>query len=303
MVPGKRPNWQKNFGGRGHSVAIAAAYIGRDVTEAEAMTPQERELITQLFDRLASLENAPRDPEAERAIMDGLRRAPNAAYALVQTALVQDEALRRANERIQALEAQLGGEPAGRPAGFLDSMRDALLGPREPARAGSVPSVRPVPQSMPDPRAPDPREQAAFALGAPPPGTPWRQGPSPFGGGSFLGTAASTAAGVIGGSLLLDGVRSMMGQHGSFGIADPAHGVSPALGSPWDSNAGGDLSRQAGIDDIGHDQHAGADSGSRAGLFDNSADTDTADDQADQADQDDGSFDDSDNGGGDYSDA
>ena len=30
-------------------------------------------------------------------------------------------------------------------------------------------------------------------------------------GGSFLGTAASTAAGVIGGSLLLDGIRSMFG--------------------------------------------------------------------------------------------
>jgi hypothetical protein len=30
-------------------------------------------------------------------------------------------------------------------------------------------------------------------------------------GGSFLGTAASAAAGVIGGSLLLDGIRSMFG--------------------------------------------------------------------------------------------
>jgi hypothetical protein len=32
-------------------------------------------------------------------------------------------------------------------------------------------------------------------------------------GGSFLGTAASAAAGVIGGSLLLDGIRSMFGHH------------------------------------------------------------------------------------------
>jgi hypothetical protein len=35
------------------------------------MTPQERELVTELFDRLATLENTPRDPEAERGIMDG----------------------------------------------------------------------------------------------------------------------------------------------------------------------------------------------------------------------------------------
>ncbi|HET9687433.1 MAG TPA: DUF2076 domain-containing protein, partial [Pseudolabrys sp.] len=57
------------------------------------MTPQERQLVDDLFDRLAGLENAPRDPEAERAISEGLARAPHAIYPLVQTVLVQDEAL------------------------------------------------------------------------------------------------------------------------------------------------------------------------------------------------------------------
>jgi hypothetical protein len=52
------------------------------------MTPQERDLVTELFDRLATLEGQPRDGEAERAVIEGLRRAPNAAYALVQTALL-----------------------------------------------------------------------------------------------------------------------------------------------------------------------------------------------------------------------
>ena len=51
------------------------------------MTPEERNLITELFDRLASLENAQRDPAAEQVIYDGFQRAPNAAYALVQTVL------------------------------------------------------------------------------------------------------------------------------------------------------------------------------------------------------------------------
>ena len=41
------------------------------------MTPQERQLVTDLFDRLARLESAPRDAEAERAIADGIRRAPH----------------------------------------------------------------------------------------------------------------------------------------------------------------------------------------------------------------------------------
>ena len=73
------------------------------------MTPQERQLIDDLFDRLSRLENSPRDPDAQAAIAEGLRKAPNAIYALVQTALVQDEALRRAHERIQELE---GGAPS-----------------------------------------------------------------------------------------------------------------------------------------------------------------------------------------------
>jgi uncharacterized protein len=59
------------------------------------MTPQEHELVNELFDRLAELESNPRHPDAERLIADGLRRAPHAVYALVQTALVQDEALKR----------------------------------------------------------------------------------------------------------------------------------------------------------------------------------------------------------------
>jgi len=249
------------------------------------MTPQERELVTALFDRLATLENQPRDGDAERAIIDGLRRAPNAPYALVQTALVQDEALKRADARIQELEARLGDAPAARPAGFLDGMRDALLGRREPSRAGSVPSVRPPPR---------PQDQDAATA----PATPWRQGVAAP-GGSFLGTAAAAAAGVIGGSLLLDGIRSMMGPgHGAFGFADPAFGAGRGIGSPWDGG-GGDLARQAGIDDIGRDPNAGG-GGGVFGLFDDSTADDAADDQADQ---DAGAFDVSDNdfgGGGDF---
>src|ERR1700745_2875251 len=113
------------------------------------MTPQERERVDELFDRLAKLENAPRDPDAERAVVEGLRRAPNATYALVQTALVQDEALKRADARVRALEAQLGSGPAPQGGGgFLDNMRDAFLGRRDQPRPGSVPSVRPQPQGQ-----------------------------------------------------------------------------------------------------------------------------------------------------------
>lgn len=212
------------------------------------MTPQEHDLVTQLFDRLAGLENTPRDPEAERAIIDGLRRAPNAVYALVQTVLVQDEALKQANARIRELTAGSANAEPSRPTGFLDSMRDALLGRPPVGGRGSVPSVQPG--------------QSAAAAAAPTHsgfgGPVMSQPPMPMApGGSFLGTAAAAAAGVIGGSLLLDGIRSAMGHgHGAFGFADPAYAASPDAHSPWASGSS-DLAHQAGIDDVGTSGQSG----------------------------------------------
>ena len=159
------------------------------------MTPQESELVKALFDRLSQLETAQRDPEAERLIAQGLARAPHAVYALVQTMLLQDEALKRANARIEELQVQTSAaaEPEQPSTSFLDSMREALGG-RAPH--GSVPSVRTAGGNQ------SPGQQQTPLSGYP--------GAPGFGsGGSFLGTAASAAAGVIGGSLLLGGIRSL----------------------------------------------------------------------------------------------
>jgi hypothetical protein len=249
-----------------------------------AMTPQERQLVDELFDRLAKLEDAPRDPDAERAIADGLRQAPHAVYALVQTTLVQDEALKRANARIQELE---GGPPQEQPHGFLDNMRDALFGREE--RRGSVPSVRPgglgssgvwgSGQSAPPP--------GPAGYGPPPAGYGYGPGPAPVGsGGSFLGTAAASAAGVIGGAMLLNGIRSMFGHSYGGGYGPGAYDPGPSGGSPWGggSAANSDLARQAGIDDIGSSRSASrGDDAGRAGLFggDDQDETDTAYDNND----------------------
>jgi hypothetical protein len=100
-------------------------------------------------------------------------------------------------------------------------------------------------------------------------------------GGSFLGTAAAAAAGMIGGSLLLDGIRSMTGHRSSgFGGVDSA-GAGHAAATPWSNSAGSDLSRQAGLDDIGRSPTGGGGdtgSGRSQGLFD------TAENEADNAD-------------------
>src|SRR5260221_10687121 len=105
------------------------------------MTPEERNLVIELFDGLATLEDAQRDPEAERLIRDGLRQAPNALYALVQTVLVQDEVLKRADARIRELESASAAEAAPRDQSFLGGVRENVFGKRE--GRGSVPSVRP----------------------------------------------------------------------------------------------------------------------------------------------------------------
>jgi len=247
------------------------------------MTPQEQQLVADLFERLASLEGQRRDPDAERLIREGLGRAPNSVYALVQSVLVQDEALKRANARIEELEQ--AAAPPNESGGFLDTMRNAITG-REPARA-SVPSVRTGGQGSsgvwgPRPEASQPPPQ----VGYPQAGYPQAGYPSgaPMGGGSsFLGTAAATVAGVVGGALLLNGIRSMMGGHQGFaGDYDRASAGAAHASSPWDSGGdrggSGDLARDAGLDDIGGGRRAAAsDDSSRSGFFSDTAENESGD--------------------------
>lgn len=225
------------------------------------MTPQERQQITDLFDRLASLEGNRRDPDAERQIAEELRRAPNAVYALVQTVLVQDEALRAAHERLREYE----GDTPAQQVGFLDNMRDTFFG-RSGGGRGSVPSVRPGDQGSAWQRDPYPPQQQQ--------------------GGSFLGTAAASAAGVIGGALLLNSFRGMFGGGNSHGMLDSGAGRSPWGGS---EASGSDMARDAGVNDIGRSGRT-AENNDRQGFFDTA--------EADVDDGDDSDFD-SDLGGGD----
>ena len=261
------------------------------------MTPQERQLVDDLFERLSKLESAPRDPDAVTAIKEGLRKAPNAVYALVQTVLLQDEALKRANSRIQELEA--GGAPEQQQSGgFLDSMRDAIFGQGQPR--SSVPNVRPPEtptrpvwnsgQVMQQAQSPGQYNQAPYGQ---PYGAP--QARMGGGGGSFLGTAAAAAAGMVGGSLLLGGIRSMMGgSHYGFGDAN-AFGERGLSQNAWSDQSGSTLARDAGINDIGSSTDR-TDDNSRAGLFDQASNNDQASNDYDN-DRDDMDIDSDDIGG------
>jgi uncharacterized protein len=246
------------------------------------MTPQERQLIDDLFDRLAKLESAPRDPDATAAIVQGLRAAPNAVYPLVQTVLLQDEALKRANHRIEELEAGSAPEQA-QSGGFLDSMRDSIFGQGPSQSHNSVPNVRPPEmasrpvwnsgQVLQQGQSPGQFNQTPY--GQPynqPYGGP--QAPMGGGGGSFLGTAAAAAAGVVGGSMLLGSIRSMMGgNHQAFGgVGDKAVSQTPSS-----DQSSSDLARDAGVNDIGSSAGRGDDN-SRAGLLDSASNDDDHDD-------------------------
>jgi hypothetical protein len=124
--------------------------------------------------------------------------------------LVQEQALKAAQERIAELEARAGAAPAA--SGFLGSA--PKIGPWG-ATAGTPAAAAGPRSSVPQTRSP---LQAAVA--------PQQGG----GGGSFLRSAMATAAGVAGGALLFEGIRNLMGSNpGPFGQTASAAQPAPLL--------------------------------------------------------------------------
>jgi hypothetical protein len=161
------------------------------------MQQQERDLIADLFGRLQQFENQQRDQEAERLIASYVAHQPASPYLLVQTALVQEEALKQAKARIAELESK-AGQASGQ-GSFLGNA------PRGPWGSPSAPA----PAAVPAP--------------APAPAQPWGAAPQAAGGG-FLRTALTTAAGVAGGALLFEGIRSMFGHSTQALAQQPSQG-------------------------------------------------------------------------------
>lgn len=192
------------------------------------MQAQERELIGGLFGRLQPFESQPRDPEAEALIKETMGRQPASPYLLVQTVLVQEQALKAAQERIAELEARANNAPAAAPS-FLGSAPN--IGPWGAQPRTSVPTTAPQPPAPPP--VPSTRSPLQAAVSSPMGG----------GGGGFLRTALTTAAGVAGGALLFEGIRGLLsGGGGPFGQAAAAAQPSPLL--PPDS-----LSQQQALAD------------------------------------------------------
>ncbi len=191
------------------------------------MTPEERQLVNGLFERIGNAADSPRDKEAEAFINDQVRQRPYAPYLLAQTVIIQEEALKAASSRIEELEGQLRDQNASQ-GGFLGGLGKTIFGGEQRAepRPATVPRTgnpwgAPPPQQMqPGPSA----GPASGPWGAPQAGA--MGGGFGGGGGGFLRGAMTTAAGVAGGALLYQGISSLFGgQHGS-GLLSEAQGLT-----------------------------------------------------------------------------
>ena len=170
------------------------------------MTPEERNLISGLFDRLRNVNPGQKDQEAEQLIKQSAAAQPDSPYLLVQTLLVQEHALNNAQVRIQQLEKQAAQAPQpAQGGGFLSG----LFG------HSSNPAPAPAPQSgiIPTQQLP---QNPAYAQNAPP--YPSTVSMAPSAGGGFLRSALTTAAGVAGGAVLFQGIENLLGHNsGPFG--------------------------------------------------------------------------------------
>ncbi|WP_082461164.1 DUF2076 family protein [Devosia sp. Leaf64] len=132
---------------------------------------EDERAIEDLFERLRNVErnSAARDADAEQLIRQRLAENPTAAYFMAQTIIVQEAALREAQQKIEQLESKQsqGGFPGG------------IFGGDRPAQAQTS-------QGGPWGRSDDPRDDLRRSRG----------------NGGFLAGAAQTALGVTGGLLL-----------------------------------------------------------------------------------------------------
>jgi hypothetical protein len=239
------------------------------------MTPEERQLLGGLFQRVASTTSTPRDAEAEAFINEAVRVQPHAPYVLTQTVLVQQQALEAAARRVQELEAQVQNQDAPQQeTSFLGNIGKSLFGggqsapPRNNYDASAYakgPGYQPSPQQ--------PYSQPAYA---PPPGGPWGAAPASSGGG-FLQNALTTAAGVAGGVMVADSLRGLFGGHSGFGLGGGGlgglGGGETVVNNYYDSADPAGQQAQDALQDMDQDQDDAQDAADNSGGFGGDSDS------------------------------
>ncbi len=187
------------------------------------MTPLERDQLTRFLKQLDEARLGGKDEEADSLIRQTVAKQADAAYLLVQRAMLVEHALNVAKAQIAELQSQVQAAQTGnRNSGFLGGENPWAQSLDRPTNSAGVPGAG----SYQIPRA----APGAYAAPAPAAAGSWLGG----GGGSFLGNMATTAAGVVAGSFLFQGIENLMGHH-----------QSPS--SPWGDPAGGQPLEQTTI--------------------------------------------------------
>jgi hypothetical protein len=149
------------------------------------MNPQEKAQLEQFLQQLNSTQAGTKDSDANALIAESIKQQPDASYLLVQRAMGLEMALQVAQKQMAEMQAQIDQtNQTNKPSsGFLSGINSwgrAAPTQSTPANAMAAKSVS----------------------GAQP--SAW--------GSGMLGAIATTAVGVVAGSLLYQGIQSMMGQ-------------------------------------------------------------------------------------------
>jgi len=201
------------------------------------MSPQDTQLLENFLNQLIQARGLPKDPEADAMIQKAVAYQPEAAYLLVQRALLQQQALDNAKAEIAQLQRQLqgGGAQGG---GFLDpNAWGNSAGQRQPAQTYDTQQAY---------------QQPSLASRA---GNFLRGGMGGGGMGGALGSIASTAAGVAAGAFLFQGLGNLLGHHnqdgnGFLGNNDAFSSLTSPIEDFHNSGSGGG---NALLDDVGMD--------------------------------------------------
>jgi hypothetical protein len=166
------------------------------------MTPEEREMLAELADKIAKTPAPAHDPEADEFIRTNIGKRPDALYILTQTTLIQNLAIQHAHQEIQELKQRLAQPSAAQPTSSFLGAGPTLGGARPGGVPGSSPWSSPTPVPVP--------QDAPPAAERP----------------SFLRSAAQTAAGVAAGAFAFEGIRALFGGGGFGGWGGPHLGSS-----------------------------------------------------------------------------
>jgi hypothetical protein len=211
------------------------------------MNAAERDQLQQFLSALRQTRADPKDVTADDLIREAVRSQADAPYLLVQRAMGLGLALDAAQSRIQQLEAQCAQQldqlaqlqrNQATPATAADANGSWMSGSQAWGR-GAETSAQPLPSSTARFTPSAPVAARTAAMPAPAPASAW--------GGGMMAQMATTAAGVVAGGLLFQGVQNLMG--GSK--PSPESNVASPLSNAQDDTLPGLVNQQALSDDAG----------------------------------------------------